>query len=416
METLRDLNQKDGLTVLVTLHQVDYALSFCPRTIALKHGRIVYDGPSAELTPAFLKRLYGTECDPLFVRPESDIRRNPPRRRFKRPKPQQQGFAMFSRFLIAVAAAAVVLGGSVCAKAAEVLNFGIISTESSQNLKQFVRIPSSPTWKRPPASEAQGVLRFGLRRDRSRGCASKRLDLCWIGNKGAIQMVDRSDGSVFAQTTAADGTDGYYSLLVVNKESPLKSVDDVLKNAAELRFSNGDPNSTSGFLVPGYYVFAKNNADPKKIFKNVVAANHESNALAVANRQVDVATCNNEAISRLEIAHPEKAAQIREIWRSPLIPSDPLVWRNSLPESTKKKIADFIFGYGVKGDVAHAKAILEKLQWGPFKPSTNAQLVPLRQLELFREKSKLEANAEMPAAEKAERIKKIDEALDRLSL
>ena len=88
------------------------------------------------------------------------------------------------------------------------------------------------------------------------------------------------------------------------------------------------------------------------------------------------------------------------------------MWRNSLPESTKKKIADFIFGYGVKGDVAHAKAILEKLQWGPFKPSTNAQLVPLRQLELFREKSK----AEMPAAEKAERIKKIDEALDKLSL
>ena len=71
METLRDLNQKDGLTVLVTLHQVDYALSFCPRTIALKHGRVVYDGPSAELTPAFLKRLYGTECDSLFARPES---------------------------------------------------------------------------------------------------------------------------------------------------------------------------------------------------------------------------------------------------------------------------------------------------------------------------------------------------------
>ena len=60
------------------LHQVDYALSFCPRTIALKHGRVVYDGPSAELTPAFLKRLYGTECDSLFARQESDIRRNPP--------------------------------------------------------------------------------------------------------------------------------------------------------------------------------------------------------------------------------------------------------------------------------------------------------------------------------------------------
>ena len=307
---------------------------------------------------------------------------------------------MFSRFLIAVAAAVVVLGGSVCANAAEVLNFGIISTESSQNLKQL--------WD-PFLADMEKATGFKVK-------AFFASDYAGIIEGMRFKMVDRSDGSVFAQTTAADGTDGYYSLLVVNKESPLKSVDDVLKNAAELRFSNGDPNSTSGFLVPGYYVFAKNNVDPKKIFKNVVAANHESNALAVANRQVDVATCNNEAIGRLEIAHPEKAAQIREIWRSPLIPSDPLVWRNSLPESTKKKIADFIFGYGVKGDVAHAKAILEKLQWGPFKPSTNAQLVPLRQLELFREKSRLEANAEMPAAEKAERIKKIDEALDKLSL
>ena len=170
---------------------------------------------------------------------------------------------MFSRFLIAVAAA-VVLGGSVCAKAAEVLNFGIISTESSQNLKQlwdpFLADMEKATGFKVKAffaSDYAGIIE---------GMRFKKVDLCWIGNKGAIQMVDRSDGSVFAQTTAADGTDGYYSLLVVNKESPLKSVDDVLKNAAGLRFSNGDPNSTSGFLVPGYYVFAKNNVEPKTIF------------------------------------------------------------------------------------------------------------------------------------------------------
>lgn len=78
METLRDLNQKDGLTVLVTLHQVDYALSFCPRTIALKHGRVVYDraerGTDPRLPQAALR--YGMR---LPVRPPgSDIRRNPP--------------------------------------------------------------------------------------------------------------------------------------------------------------------------------------------------------------------------------------------------------------------------------------------------------------------------------------------------
>lgn len=140
---------------------------------------------------------------------------------------------MFSRFLIAVAAA-VVLGGSVCAKAAEVLNFGIISTESSQNLKQlwdpFLADMEKATGFKVKAffaSDYAGIIE---------GMRFKKVDLCWIGNKGAIQMVDRSDGSVFAQTTAADGTDGYYSLLVVNKESPLKSVDDVHKNAGWASF------------------------------------------------------------------------------------------------------------------------------------------------------------------------------------
>jgi phosphonate transport system ATP-binding protein len=47
MEILRDLNKQDGLTVLVTLHQVDYALRYCDRVVALKAGKIVYDGPPA---------------------------------------------------------------------------------------------------------------------------------------------------------------------------------------------------------------------------------------------------------------------------------------------------------------------------------------------------------------------------------
>jgi len=59
MQILRDLNEKDGLTVLVSLHQVDYALNFCRRTIALRSGRVVYDEPSAALTSDFLKKLYG---------------------------------------------------------------------------------------------------------------------------------------------------------------------------------------------------------------------------------------------------------------------------------------------------------------------------------------------------------------------
>jgi phosphonate transport system ATP-binding protein len=67
MEILAELNKKDGITVLVSLHQVDYAICYCPRTIALKHGCVVYDGPSCALTPALLRELYGAASEELFL-------------------------------------------------------------------------------------------------------------------------------------------------------------------------------------------------------------------------------------------------------------------------------------------------------------------------------------------------------------
>jgi phosphonate transport system ATP-binding protein len=59
MECLTALNRQDGVTVLVSLHQVQFALEYCPRSIALKEGRIVYDGPSCELSAAMLRNIYG---------------------------------------------------------------------------------------------------------------------------------------------------------------------------------------------------------------------------------------------------------------------------------------------------------------------------------------------------------------------
>jgi len=69
MDILADLNREDGITVLVSLHQVEYALLYCPRTIALRDGEIVYDGPSEALTPEFLGELYGAESETLILAP-----------------------------------------------------------------------------------------------------------------------------------------------------------------------------------------------------------------------------------------------------------------------------------------------------------------------------------------------------------
>ena len=67
MELIADMNRNDGLTVLISLHQVEYALKYCSRTIALRTGKVVYDGPSSALTPAFLNQIYGSECEELFL-------------------------------------------------------------------------------------------------------------------------------------------------------------------------------------------------------------------------------------------------------------------------------------------------------------------------------------------------------------
>jgi phosphonate transport system ATP-binding protein len=66
MEMLRTLNIEHRLTVLVSLHQVDIAMQYCQRTIAMRRGKVVYDGPSAALTPALLQKLYGDDARELL--------------------------------------------------------------------------------------------------------------------------------------------------------------------------------------------------------------------------------------------------------------------------------------------------------------------------------------------------------------
>jgi len=67
MDILADLNRQDRITILVSLHQVEYGIKYCPRTIALKSGELVYDAPSTAPTPAFLNSIYGAESSDLFV-------------------------------------------------------------------------------------------------------------------------------------------------------------------------------------------------------------------------------------------------------------------------------------------------------------------------------------------------------------
>lgn len=71
MDTLADINQTDGKTVVVTLHQVDYAVRYCQRVVALKSGCIHFDGSVHALNSSFLNELYDGDLDISLLFPES---------------------------------------------------------------------------------------------------------------------------------------------------------------------------------------------------------------------------------------------------------------------------------------------------------------------------------------------------------
>jgi phosphonate transport system substrate-binding protein len=319
---------------------------------------------------------------------------------------------MFKKLAVTTLTLLAASGAAVAhADTTKELVLGIISTEATQNLKQNWDPVIADMQKKTGlkvtaffAPDYAGIIE---------GMRFNKVHVAWYGNKSAIEAVDRAQGEVFTQMVNADGTQGYYSHLIAHKDSPINTLDDVLKNGKNLTFSNGDPNSTSGFLVPSYYVFAQNKIDAKTHFKVTRSANHETNALAVANKQVDLATNNSENLDKIKDRFPDKFKDIKVVWSSPLIPLDPLVMRTDLPAATKTKVRDFFYGYGKTEEEKKILWNLSKLSG--FKPSTNAQLIPIRQLELFRDKTRIEADTKLSDAEKKVKVAEIDRKLSELN-
>jgi phosphonate transport system substrate-binding protein len=227
-----------------------------------------------------------------------------------------------------------------------------------------------------------------------------------------MEAVDRANGEVFVQSVDKDGNPGYWSHIIVHKDSAFQNLDDVLKCDKTLDFGTGDPNSTSGFLVPTTFIFSAKNIDPKTCFKTVRSANHEANALAVANKLVHLASNNSENLTRLKKTAPEKATQIRVIWTSPLIPSDPLVWRKDLDAGVKEKLQQFFLSYGTADETE--KKVLAELGWAPFKKSDNNQLLPIRQMEVNKSIMKIMGDAKISDADKRTQVAALQKQFDEI--
>jgi phosphonate transport system substrate-binding protein len=105
---------------------------------------------------------------------------------------------------------------------------------------------------------------------------------------------------------------------------------------------------------------------------------------------------------------------VKVLWRSPLIPSDPFVWRKDLDPAVKAKLRNFVLNYA-KTDPEEKRILGVIYNYGGFRDSNNDQLIPIRQLELFRDRAKVQNDEKMAADEKAKQLADIDRKLAALS-
>ncbi|MEL7360401.1 MAG: phosphate/phosphite/phosphonate ABC transporter substrate-binding protein, partial [Cyanobacteria bacterium J06560_6] len=168
------------------------------------------------------------------------------------------------------------------------------------------------------------------------------------------------------------------------------------------------PNSTSGFLVPSYYVFASNGVNPEQAFSELIyAGSHEATAQAVANNQVDVATNNSESMVDVQKSDPAAFENIQIIWTSPVIPSDPLAYRKDLPDCLKDELKEFFYNY-------KDAEVLGALEWQGFDEAGDEDWNTVRELNIGKEILEVENDASLDGAAKQQKLDELNAELEAL--
>jgi phosphonate transport system substrate-binding protein len=227
------------------------------------------------------------------------------------------------------------------------------------------------------------------------------VQVALMGGVPALDAVGTANARVFAQVVKIKGGDSYRALMIVHKDSPISSFNDVLNNRGKYTLQLGEPKSTSGTLIPLYYAFNRQKVTPEEVFRKITRGNHETNLMAVASKAVDVATVASDLLEgRFKEDNPKEYQSVKVIWRSEPVKSEPVLYRQDLSPSTRKALERFFYTYG-KSDAE--KAVLKDArQIMGFIRSSNLQLVQVADIQLFQEQQSLMQDDSIPSEKKTE--------------
>lgn len=137
-----------------------------------------------------------------------------------------------------------------------------------------------------------------------------------------------------AVTLDQDGNLGYYSVIAVRADSPYQTLEDIKGKS----FAFADPNSTSGYAVPSYYLATELNTSADEYFSEVAfSGGHEQSVMALVNGTFEAVATHwrNETAGNIQTMEKKGLIQpgsTRIIWKSPVIPNTPVMMLTTLPQ------------------------------------------------------------------------------------
>lgn len=181
---------------------------------------------------------------------------------------------------------------------------------------------------------------------------SKKIELARFGPASYAKAWIVMKGNVEPLVGELDkkGDFGYHSVIIVKKESPYKTIDDL--KGKKLAFA--DPNSTSGHQAPRYFL-TEAGYDPDSFFGSTgFSGSHENSVMALLNGTFDAAATwwRSETRSnpqRMEMKGMIEPGQWRLIWKSPRLPSSPWAVHKDLPKQMRDDIRNALYNMKKEG-------------------------------------------------------------------
>ncbi|WP_249691333.1 phosphonate ABC transporter substrate-binding protein [Stappia sp. WLB 29] len=296
---------------------------------------------------------------------------------------------MLKKLLLAATAVATM---SVGAAAQDINEFriGVLGGENAQDrlasnecLRAYVQDLLGVETKIFTPADYDGVIQ---------GLLGGSIDLAWLGASGYAKtyLTDPEAVDVVLVKTNLDGSFSYHSIGFARKDSGIASLEDMKGK----KFGFGDPNSTSGYLIPSIEIPQQTGSSMENgaYFGEVVfTGGHEQTIVAVKNGDVDggvtwadgqgewIDGYNSGALRKAVDAGLIDMNDLVEIWRSKPIPEGPIVLRRALPADAKEKVTALLKDlHGKDPECAYNVAAGETAGFAPITHDAYESIIAVR--------------------------------------